>query len=70
MVVSSAGLIGKVRNYFKETVAEMKKVTWPDRRYVTVATIIVLVIVLVLGAFITTIDLGFSRLMILLRDLF
>jgi len=51
----------KIIGYLKETVAEMRKVVWPDRRYVTVATIIILVLVFITGVFVLTIDFGLGK---------
>ena len=54
-------MIDKIKNYLKETVAEMKKVAWPDKKYITAATIIVLIIIIAMGIFIVLVDLGFAR---------
>jgi preprotein translocase SecE subunit len=51
----------KIIGYFKETLAEMRKVVWPDQRYVTVATIIILVLVFITGVFVLTIDFGLGK---------
>ena len=51
----------KIVGYFNETLAEMKKVVWPDQRYVTVATIIILVLVFITGVFVLTIDFGLGK---------
>lgn len=52
---------GKVVKYFKETRAETKKVVWPDRRYITAATIIILVLVTLTGLYVMFIDFAFVR---------
>ena len=52
---------GKIVKYFKETRAETKKVVWPDRRYITVATIIILVLVSLTGLYVMLIDYAFVR---------
>jgi preprotein translocase subunit SecE len=52
---------GKLVKYFKETRAETKKVVWPDRRYITVATIIILVLVSLTGLYVMLIDYAFVR---------
>ncbi|MFH1347735.1 MAG: preprotein translocase subunit SecE [Candidatus Margulisiibacteriota bacterium] len=52
---------GLVVKYFKETKAETKKVVWPDRRYVAVATMIILVLVVITGLYVMAIDLTFSK---------
>jgi len=51
----------KILGYFKETLAEMRKVTWPDRRYVSVATVIVLVLVIISSLFTMLVDWGLAR---------
>ena len=51
----------KVVNYFKEIKAESKKVVWPGRQYVTAATIIVLVIVFLVAAYVMFVDFCFAR---------
>jgi preprotein translocase SecE subunit len=48
----------KILNYLKETQTEMKKVVWPDRRYISVATLIVLVLVFLTGFFVMIVDFG------------
>lgn len=55
----------KIVDYVKETRAEVKKVTWPDRQYVTAATIIILLIVIVLALFIMVLDWGLARLFLM-----
>jgi preprotein translocase subunit SecE len=51
----------KIVNYLKETLAEMRKVVWPDQRYVTVATVIILVLVFITGAFVLLVDFGLGK---------
>jgi preprotein translocase subunit SecE len=51
----------KIQSYLKETVAEMKKVVWPDRRYVTTATIVILILVILTALFVMLIDFGFAE---------
>ena len=46
----------KILAYLRETLTEMKKVTWPDRRYVTVAASIVLVLVIITALFLMLTD--------------
>jgi preprotein translocase SecE subunit len=52
----------KIVNYLKETMLEMKKVTWPDRRYVTVASLVVLGLVFVTGVFVMLVDFVLTKL--------
>lgn len=50
----------KIVNYFKEVKGELKKVSWPSYKQVQNNTIIVLICVIVIGAFIALLDFGFS----------
>ena len=52
-----------VTRYFRDTSAELKKVTWPTRREATKLTIIVLIVVGFMSALLGTLDYVFSRLM-------
>ena len=54
-------IFGKLVKYIKETRAETKKVVWPDRRYVAVATVIIIFLVVIVGLYVMAIDLTFSR---------
>ena len=49
------------KNFLKETRAEAKKVIWPNREYVTAATVIILAIVSVTSLFVTFLDFFFGR---------
>lgn len=51
----------KIISYLKETWQELKKVVWPDRRYLTVATLIILVLVILTGLFVMMVDFGFAE---------
>ncbi|MBU1027104.1 MAG: preprotein translocase subunit SecE [Candidatus Margulisbacteria bacterium] len=55
-------IFGRLVKFFKETRSELKKVVWPDRRYVMVATMIVLVLVILTAMYVMAIDFTFSRL--------
>ncbi|MFA5098499.1 MAG: preprotein translocase subunit SecE [Candidatus Margulisiibacteriota bacterium] len=57
-----------VKKYLKETEAEAKKVVWPDRRYITTATVIILVIVALSAVFITLVDVSFVKIFKFLTD--
>ena len=54
-------IFGKLVKYVKETRAETKKVVWPDRRYVTVASVIIIFLVVIIGLYVMAIDLTFSK---------
>ena len=51
----------KIIEYLKETRAEIKKVVWPDRQYVTAATVVILLIVIMLAVFVMLLDWGLAK---------
>ena len=51
----------KIRQFLREVRAEMEKVTWPGRDEVRAATIVIIVLVLILAAFIGAVDFVVSR---------
>ena len=51
------GFISRLVTFYHGVVAEMKKVTWPDRPQVQQATISIIFFVLLLGALISILDL-------------
>jgi preprotein translocase subunit SecE len=54
---------GKVKRFFGDVVIELKKTTWPSRKDVIGLTIVVIVMVAVVSAFLWVVDLGLSRLL-------
>ena len=48
--------------FFGETVAELRKVTWPTRQEAIRLTIIVIIVCTILGAILGSIDYGFTKL--------
>jgi preprotein translocase subunit SecE len=50
-----------VREFLKQVRQELKKVDWPTRRELVSYTVVVLVTVVVLTAFVFALDLGFSK---------
>ena len=54
-------MINKLIQFLKETRSETKKVVWPDRRYVMVATAVILVLVVITSIYVMSIDIIFTR---------
>ena len=50
--------------FYHDVIAEMKKVTWPDRAQLQSATIQIIVFVLLLGALIALIDVALQALLV------
>ena len=56
----------KAIKFFKETKAEIKKVSWPTREQLVHNTIIILVFILITTAILSLLDAGFERLLSLI----
>ena len=63
-VAAPPGRGTRVSNFYRDVVAEMKKVTWPDRKQVQQATIAIIAFVLFIGAIITIMDLVLQGLLV------
>ena len=55
-----------LQKYFRETVGELRKVSWPSRQEATNLTGIVLVVILVLSTFLWILDVLYSRIFLLI----
>ena len=49
------------QNYLRESVAELKKVTWPTRDETRNYTILVIALSVAVGIFFSVLDLGFNK---------
>jgi preprotein translocase subunit SecE len=54
--VEAHGFVGRLRLYTSEVVAEMRRVTWPDKAQIRQLSIGVVVLSLVIGGIIAIID--------------
>jgi len=52
----------KIKDFWHEVKAELKKVTWPDRKTTTQSTIVVLVVVFLVSAYLGVVDFVLGRL--------
>jgi preprotein translocase subunit SecE len=62
--VSSPGLGTRLVTFYHDVIAEMKKVTWPDRPQLQQATIQIIIFVLLLGAVIALVDVALQALLV------
>lgn len=53
--------IDKAKDYFKEVMVELKRVTWPSKKDTIAATWVVIITVMILSAFLGLVDLGLSQ---------
>lgn len=56
-----SGLIARLALFFRQVVAELKKVIWPNKRELINYTWVVLVFVVLMGAFIWVLDFVFGK---------
>jgi preprotein translocase subunit SecE len=56
----------RVQRYIRETIGELRKVSWPTRKEATNLTIVVLIVTFAMGAILGLLDFFYSRLMALI----
>ena len=61
-VSKKPGFFAKVKNFWKETKSEVKKVVWPSPKQVLNNTLIVIAVVVIAAVFIGVVDLVFKSL--------
>jgi len=52
--------------YFRDTVGELRKVSWPTRQEATSLTIVVLIVITLMSTFLGVLDFIYSRFFILI----
>ncbi len=55
-----------ITRYLRETIGELRKVTWPTRKEATSLTIVVLIVIAVMSAFLGILDFIYTRFFILI----
>jgi preprotein translocase subunit SecE len=55
-----------IARYFRETMGELRKVSWPTRQEATSLTIVVLIVITLMSAFLGVLDFIYSRFFILI----
>jgi preprotein translocase subunit SecE len=56
VVQRQESLPARIANFYQEVVAEMRKVTWPDREQLKDTTIKIIIFVLIIGAILGVLD--------------
>lgn len=59
--VGPMGKVAQFKEYFEESQAEMKKVTWPSRQETIATGVAVIILVVVMSLFLGLVDFGFSK---------
>jgi len=62
--VARPGLGTRLVTFYHDVIAEMKKVTWPDRAQLQSATVQIIIFVLLLGAVIALLDVALQALLV------
>ncbi|MEI6405231.1 MAG: preprotein translocase subunit SecE [Actinomycetes bacterium] len=60
------GLFGRIALFIRQVLAELKKVVWPTREQLVTYTAVVIVFVTVLALVVSALDLGFTKLVLLI----
>ena len=55
------GPLGRLALFYRQVIAELRKVVWPTRSQLTTYTTVVIVFVVVMIGLVTVIDFGFQR---------
>lgn len=56
------GPLGRLALFYRQIVAELRKVVWPTRNQLTTYTTVVIIFVVIMIGLVTVIDYGFSNL--------
>ena len=59
-----SGLLGRLGLYYRQVIAELRKVIWPTRKELITYTAVVLVFVTVMISIVSGLDYGFSKLIL------
>lgn len=64
------GVFARMKKYFKETKAEMKKVSWPSKEQLVHNTLIILIFIAIVAVILSVLDIGFTKLIQMVTQLF
>jgi preprotein translocase subunit SecE len=62
LIVAKRNKGGGIQRFYRETAAELRKVTWPTREEAWNLTKVTVVVIIAMGAFLGVLDLLFGRL--------
>ena len=60
------GFFTRTKRFLREVIIELRKVTWPTKQQVVTYTGVVIVFVTIMALLVQALDLGFTRLVILI----
>ena len=56
-------ILAKIRQFLKETMSELKKVTWPTSKQTLASTSVVIIVVIIVSLVLGMVDFGLTRLL-------
>jgi preprotein translocase subunit SecE len=59
--VRRAGIFGRIGGFFREVVAELRKVIWPTRKELLTYTAVVITFLVIMTSIVTGLDYGFAK---------
>ncbi|MGC8976086.1 MAG: preprotein translocase subunit SecE [Candidatus Ratteibacteria bacterium] len=59
-------MIDKLKNYIYEVKAELKKVTWPEKKVLKVQTLVIVLFMIIMAIYFGIVDVIFSKLISLI----
>lgn len=63
------GMFTRIKKFFKESKAELKKVTWPTKEQLVHNTLVIIAFVAIVTVILALLDLGFTKLFSLLTNI-
>lgn len=63
-ITARLGLFGRIALFFRQVIAELRKVVWPTREQLATYTLVVMVFVTIMALLVSVFDLGFTRLVL------
>ncbi len=69
-VVAKKSALGRSTDFVRETVDELKKVTWPDFPQLKNSTVVIIIFVILVALVIWVMDLGVRGLLNIIMDMF
>jgi preprotein translocase subunit SecE len=69
MAEGKKNFLTSIREYFKSVTTELKKVTWPDRKMVSISTVVILLMVFFVVIYVGVIDFLFTKIMTTIMSL-
>ncbi len=61
--------MGKISEFLREVRSELRRVSWPNRKLVTRATVSVIIFSLAIGVYLWVLDLAFTRILYMIFSL-